>query len=822
MRIVNPYFLILIPIAVAGLLLLARRAAAYRARLHFFIRLLIVTAVAITAAGFQMRRPDSGIDRFILVDVSNSTGFDTPLLEPHLKRLAGEMTRYDRLAVIEFGRNPSAAFGPADTSQFALSETGGIDRDATDIEDALALVRSMRRPGATAQVVLVTDANETTGSVRREIIRYAADGIPVHVIPVQRTESDFAVRLVDAPQAVRSGSYCNIVAEVTGNGQITLTAGTDEGFATQETLFVDGSVLWRASLPLENPGLREIEISLHSDNDAFPANNRCTAPVWVHGPVSILWVTPEESSLADAAERSGLSVAKITPSKLPSQPGDLLPYDLIVIENAPAWQLPEGAAEAVETYVRRMGGGLVMLGEAAFGPGGYAGTPIETVLPVECDPEEKQSEPVALAVAIDRSGSMNERVEGRRKLSYAQEGIAQILRQLKANDQLAVIAFDTAAETVIPLQPATDTETIRRRVFAMQAWGGTDVNAGLQAVYRQLQSAPENARCHAIFLTDGLSDTHVDAERWAGVFSEAGMTVSAAGIGEEIDEQTLRSLSQGTGGTFYHVREIQSLPDILAAEARPSDSEFVRYDPEGFPVRLLDTVLTSGIGEPPAAQAYVLVKPKDTAETSIEVAEGYTLLATRRYGAGRSTAFAAPAGTFGDWEDAATLWAQIIEHTARPAGDADVAISVTTSNNEARVELAAGGGTPRAYHANVVTPAGDDFDVDFSQIAPDLFAAGFDMNETGVYSISIMEGISGNGRMVSRAAAALPYSPEWERLRANRELLDEIARATGGTVMNNLAELPAAEAPAHEIFRDLSWLPVLIGLALFLVELALP
>jgi len=97
------------------------------------------------------------------------------------------------------------------------------------------------------------------------------------------------------------------------------------------------------------------------------------------------------------------------------------------------------------------------------------------------------------------------------------------------------------------------------------------------------------------------------------------------------------------------------------------------------------------------------------------------------------------------------------------------------------------------------------------------------MSEVGVYSISIMEGISGYGRMVGRAAAALPYSPEWQRLRANRELLNEIAQATGGTLLsNNLAEIPAPETPPHQVFRDLSWLPVLIALVLFLAELALP
>ena len=46
----------------------------------------------------------------------------------------------------------------------------------------------------------------------------------------------------------------------------------------------------------------------------------------------------------------------------------------VVLENVPLADLPAGAAAALASYVRDLGGGLLMTGgRASFGPGGYHG-----------------------------------------------------------------------------------------------------------------------------------------------------------------------------------------------------------------------------------------------------------------------------------------------------------------------------------------------------------------------------------------------------------------------------------------------------------------
>ena len=77
---------------------------------------------------------------------------------------------------------------------------------------------------------------------------------------------------------------------------------------------------------------------------------------------------------------------------VPSELNELLNYDALMLSDVPATAFRPGAMEAVKSYVREMGGGLVMLGgENSFGPGGYHRTPIEETLPVSMDIKQKRS-----------------------------------------------------------------------------------------------------------------------------------------------------------------------------------------------------------------------------------------------------------------------------------------------------------------------------------------------------------------------------------------------------------------------------------------------
>jgi hypothetical protein len=58
------------------------------------------------------------------------------------------------------------------------------------------------------------------------------------------------------------------------------------------------------------------------------------------------------------------------------------PYDAIILDNVPAWDLSSTQMLSLQSYVRDLGCGLVMIGgENSYGPGGYRATPVEKRCP---------------------------------------------------------------------------------------------------------------------------------------------------------------------------------------------------------------------------------------------------------------------------------------------------------------------------------------------------------------------------------------------------------------------------------------------------------
>src|SRR5690554_7926649 len=93
----------------------------------------------------------------------------------------------------------------------------------------------------------------------------------------------------------------------------------------------------------------------------------------------------------------------------------------------------------LDQYVKELGGGLLVAGgDASFGPGGYYGSYLEEILPVEFEPKKKRETPsLALMLVIDKSGSMaGDRIE------LAKEASKAAVKILGKNDKVGVIAFD--------------------------------------------------------------------------------------------------------------------------------------------------------------------------------------------------------------------------------------------------------------------------------------------------------------------------------------------------------------------------------------------
>src|SRR6185369_324661 len=115
-------------------------------------------------------------------------------------------------------------------------------------------------------------------------------------------------------------------------------------------------------------------------------------------------------------------------------------YDPVIYDNVPASVMTPAQMKMVQSYVRDLGGGFIMIGgDQSFGPGGYYKTPVEEVLPVSLDVRQKKHFPsLAIALVIDKSGSMLGS-----KIEMAVEAASVTVDFLSERDSVGVIAFDS-------------------------------------------------------------------------------------------------------------------------------------------------------------------------------------------------------------------------------------------------------------------------------------------------------------------------------------------------------------------------------------------
>ena len=125
--------------------------------------------------------------------------------------------------------------------------------------------------------------------------------------------------------------------------------------------------------------------------------------------------------------------------------------------------------ERLTQFVEDLGGGLLLTGgQRSFGTGGYYQSALDEVLPVSMEMrEEHRKTRIAIAVALDRSGSMSVPVPGgKTKMDLANLGTIEVIRLLSPGDSIAVIAVDSSPHVFQPLVAIEDQEAITARSAA--------------------------------------------------------------------------------------------------------------------------------------------------------------------------------------------------------------------------------------------------------------------------------------------------------------------------------------------------------------------
>jgi Mg-chelatase subunit ChlD len=545
-------------------------------------------------------------------------------------------------------------------------------------------------------------------------------------------------------------------------------------------------------------------------NDTLLDNNRSEAVTMVRGKSRILYVRhPSDgtlSPLAGALARNQLSLdeSRFSATAFPRNLMDLQQYQAVVLENIPKGLggLDDQQDKLLAQYVRDLGGGLVMVGGPdAFGAGGWIGSELEKVLPVDCQPPSQRMMPAgALVLVIDHSGSMGGSIAGstHNKQELANESAILALRTLWSQDQVGVVAFDSSPTWVVPLGPNDHTDATERAIRQVSPAGGTNIAPGLREAVTALSKVdPSITVKHVILLTDGQSESG-DYEAIINKMNAAGMTLSTVGVGDDADTKLLSQLAQMGHGRFYPITDPALLPQVFIKEARTLRSVLIQEKP--FVPRVLDadSPLIAGVGSFAQLGGMVMTWPKTSPYLQMPLVndKGLPVLASWRIGLGQAVAFTSDAA--GRWASAwigssmfDKFWAQVVRGVIRPQAGAfaDARITPTTPGH-ARIEVEVVG--EEGYFRNFLSatatilppdPRRPTRTIRLSQVGPGSYEGEFDAAAPGAYLAAVrLEGTETSGWV--SAAYVVDASMELRDLESNDAAAIQVANRTGGRVIH--------------------------------------
>ncbi len=614
-----------------------------------------------------------------LVDVSESVDPDAIRgAVTEIEKASSMLHSSDRSSLLAFGTRLATADSKSLRKLADEATAGTADasaRDSTKLAEALLGSRLAFDAGMARRLVVFSDGCPTTPGVQAAIKTLHEEGVDLRFRPMEGLRRPEAALVALEPLArvayrgeivrmrlrMRANEAMNATARILHGGVAVASAPLklEAGKETSVTLDVE----------MTAAGESRWEAELLPEKDWFPINNKVATTITVKGEPRLLALHRDEKQLrplARALKKQGLELELRGERGLPDTMAELLAFDAVILADVPATSMSVRQMELLRRYVSDFGGGLAMLGsENSFGLGGYFRTPVEEALPLTSRYEkEKQKPSLAMVLVIDKSGSM----DGER-IALARASAKAAAELLGAQDQIAVVGFDSETRVILNMTSAADRGTVMNAIDSLQADGGTDAYPGMVKGRELLQNAVAKVK-HMIVLSDGETPDNDFAGLTRDMRAQ-GMTVSSVCLGAGAAKGVMQLIAQEGGGRYYETDDPANMPQIFTKETMQASRSAIKED-------LYATVVTgdhpilSGYGKAqlPYVLGYVMTQTKPTANLLLAAETGDPLLAICHYGLGTGLCWTSDltekwGGEWLGWGNGGAFWAQIFRGIVR-------------------------------------------------------------------------------------------------------------------------------------------------------------
>jgi hypothetical protein len=433
-------------------------------------------------------------------------------------------------------------------------------------------------------------------------------------------------------------------------------------------------------------------------------------------------------------------------------------------------------------------------------------------------------------IAFDKSGSMEDRVDGVPRIEFARDAVRRVFETVPAADTIGIIAFDSAPHVVAPLKVGHDLTVLANDLGSVRPSGATAIAPAMALADSWLHELPGNVRRrHLLLVSDGRTSAS-DAARVRAIAERRQMEISVVALGTEADRSLLEDIARISGGRAYFPNDIRDLPAVVARESsRVAGGQLV--DTAFRPIVRAHPLVADVAGAAiPMLGGYVVTALKPRAEAPLQSPLGDPVLATWRFGLGRVVAYTADlhspwSAALVSWNGAARLFSGIAR--AMSPTPRDRTLYATLREKSGGIQLiveAHDGEAPLSELRGDVamrTPSGDTMTMDLQETSPGRYEATLPAPEAGAYTMAISA-----ARVDGRLAAHLVRGIYWSGTQEHRDgatnmaLLKQIAELSGGRVLRD-GDRPFA-IPRQPTSVDIAPALTVFALLAFLAEVLWP
>ncbi|MBI2930157.1 MAG: VWA domain-containing protein [Planctomycetes bacterium] len=780
-------------------------------KLLTFLHVVMLALGLLALAGPQRMAAQTGLDLVLVVDRSRSMPPDAP---GRIQELVGLIERqrppHSRLGVVTVGAQAQVEQMPEEEGRF-----GGfvktVDPDASNLADGIETALYLIPSGRAGRIVVFSDGLATGRSPTAAASLAATRGVPVdHRLFSRPALSDVAIQRIQVPAETDAGAAFRFTTWIQSDEPTSIRyrcLRNDALISSGEVAVPAGAspLYFQDRLPRRGGLYRyRVEVERVQGEDPMPENNVATAVLRALDAPRVLVVTnhARKDNVVAVLEAAGFLVDQVAPASVPGNVGGLDAYRMVVLEDVSANDVGGPAMRALREFVEEGGGGLAVTGgRASFGVGGYFQSELDPILPVSMEiRQEHRKFRLAMAIALDRSGSMTADVGGGLvKMDLANRGAAEAVKTLSPMDEVAVIAVDSSAHMMVALTPVKDSAEIIGKVLRIRSeGGGIFVYTALAAAGKALEKATAATRHVVLFADAADAEEPGEYETLLEKFRAAGVTVSVIGLGTEkdVDADFLKDVARRGGGRVFFTNQPEDLPRLFAQEtlsvARSSfvdDPVAARWLPDAH---LIGDVARRPL---PELRGYNLTYLRENAAIGAVAQDEYKapVLAFWHRGTGRVAAFTAEAdgptsGPLLAWEGYATFFSELGRWLMGPPEPEGASVTVRVEEPEVVVRFEYDADSPVGREIPQSPPAltlltGDGAGAakaPFEWVGEHALEARFSMEREGVYLPVVR---FGSGRVIKAAPVTLPYSPEFlprGRSVSGQGMLAEVAARGGG------------------------------------------